>query len=76
MYWPLGAPKIFTAGDENADGTYYGDNDEADPKDPAHTYIRSLAISRGGQLVAVTTASTLSIWHTSVRGSLHLACLL
>ena len=69
MYWPLGAPRIYAAAKKRrkipeADEK---DDDKEKGKVKEGAAIIALRVSRNGQLFATVTATTLTLWQTSVR---------
>ena len=72
MYWPLGTPRVYAAakhrrkpvdtkGEDDDE-----DDDDNDPRDETSTALLGLRVSRNGQLFATITASTLTVWQSSV----------
>lgn len=69
MYWPLGAPRIYAADktrNKAADTANQDDGDKSDAVDHDPASLLGLRTSRSGHMVATITATTLTIWQTSV----------
>ena len=68
MYWPLGAPRIYSSNKRRRKIKVVDSEGESDESDETSTNapLLGLRVSRNGQLFATITATSLSIWQASV----------
>ncbi|KAI4100134.1 MAG: hypothetical protein L6R37_005649 [Teloschistes peruensis] len=68
MYWPLGAPRIYSANRKRRKGSAEDDDTAQEPgdvRDEEDSDILDLRTSRSGHLIATVTATSLMIWQAS-----------
>ncbi|KAL8685639.1 MAG: hypothetical protein Q9218_007636 [Villophora microphyllina] len=69
MYWPLGAPRIYSANrkrrKEHTEDDDGGQQQMEDAQEEANATVLGLRTSRSGHLIATVTATTLTIWQAS-----------
>ena len=67
MYWPLNAPRIYSAkGSKRRKLHEVKEDDSEDNVDCDDRLILGLRVSRSGHLFTTITTSSLNIWQTSV----------
>lgn len=68
MYWPLGAPRVYTVNKLRKTSALASDGDQSSNESVVEDkVIRGLQVSRNGHLFATITETSLTIWQTSVR---------
>ncbi|KAL9594434.1 MAG: hypothetical protein Q9179_005398 [Wetmoreana sp. 5 TL-2023] len=66
MYWPMGAPQIYSANRKRRkDHGGYENGEQEEAEDEMSGTILGLRTSRSGHLIATITATTLTIWQAS-----------
>ena len=67
MYWPVGAPRIYAATKSKRKRPKQdGNEDTVDAAEEDASALLGHRVSRSGQMFATITATTLTIWQTSV----------
>ena len=71
MYWPIGAPRIYSSNRKKRGSVQQraGDLQENDSSKDASKTILGLRVSRSGHLFATITQTALTVWQTNVSES-------
>ena len=78
MYWPLNAPRIYSANKRRRkprdDDSVSSQQRDAEGEEKENAAILGLKVSRNGHLLTTITETTLTIWQASVRQSDGVFC--